>query len=304
MLTSLNGLIEEVLRSEKTPRVAVARCADAFVLQAAHDAWEKRLAQPILIGDMDKAATVAQDLNIDISGFESLHINDDVEAVATAVRLYREKQADLIMKGLVSTATLLKAVLNKETGVPPKGILSHVCVFEAPHEDRLILLTDAAVNISPNLQRKADILHNALDVARALGIQRPKAAILAATEKVNYPAMPATLDASLLAKMGAEGAFGEADIAGPMALDVALNPQAAQTKGISNAVAGQADIICAPDIEAGNVLYKMLAAFVRPAMGGVVVGSSVPVVVPSRGDTAATKLNSLALAAYLSRRSA
>ncbi len=302
MLTSLEGVVQAVLDGGSRPRVAVARCADTFVLRAALDAWDRDLAEPILIGDMDKTADVARELGLDIGAFQCLHVTDDTVAVAEAVRLYRENKADLIMKGLVPTSTLLKAVLNKETGVPPKGILSHVTVFEARGENRLMLLTDAGVNIRPNLQRKADILNNALGVARALGMERPKAAILAATEKVNFPAMPATLDADLLAKMAAEGAFGKADVAGPMALDIAVSPQAARTKRVVNAVAGCADILCAPDIESGNILYKALSSLVRVPMAGVVVGSAVPVVVPSRGDPSQNKFYSLALAAYLSRR--
>ena len=302
MLTSLEGVVQAVLDGGSRPRVAVARCADTFVLRAALDAWDRDLAEPILIGDMDKTADVARELGLDIGAFQCLHVTDDAVAVAEAVRLYRENKADLIMKGLVPTSTLLKAVLNKETGVPPKGILSHVTVFEARGENRLMLLTDAGVNIRPNLQRKADILNNALGVARALGMERPKAAILAATEKVNFPAMPATLDADLLAKMAAEGAFGKADVAGPMALDIAVSPQAARTKRVVNAVAGCADILCAPDIESGNILYKALSSLVRVPMAGVVVGSAVPVVVPSRGDPSQNKFYSLALAAYLSRR--
>ena len=164
-----------------------------------------------------------------------------------------------------------------------------------------MLLTDAGVNIRPNLQRKMDILKNAMAVARALSIRQPRAAILAATEKVNFPAMPATLDADLLAKMGAAGEFGAALVAGPMALDVAVSPRSARIKGVDNPVAGRADILVAPDIECGNVLYKSLNTFSRAEMAGIVVGSGVPMVVPSRGDSDRSKLSSLALAAYLAK---
>jgi phosphate butyryltransferase len=201
----------------------------------------------------------------------------------------------------VPTATLLRAVLDRELGAAPKGILSHVTLFEEPGSGRLMLLTDPAVNIRPNLQRKVEIVRNAVAVARRLGMARPRVAMLAATEKVNFPAMPATLDADLLAKMGAQGEFGDARVAGPMALDVALSAQAAAFKGVDNDVAGHADILVAPDIESGNVLYKSLSTLLGLDMAGVVVGSRVPVVVPSRGDSPRTKLLSLALAAFLAR---
>ncbi len=148
----------------------------------------------------------------------------DQTAVTEAVRLFRDGEAQLIMKGLVSTATLLKAVLNKQTGVPHAGrILSHISVFESPVDGRLMLMTDPGVNITPSLQRKSDILKNALDVARKLGMKRPRAAILAATEKINYPAMPATLDGDILTKMSKQGEFGDAEVLGPLSLDLAVS---------------------------------------------------------------------------------
>ncbi|MBU4379322.1 MAG: phosphate butyryltransferase, partial [Proteobacteria bacterium] len=224
-------------------------------------------------------------------------------AVAEAVRLFRQGEAQLIMKGLVPTVTLLKGVLDKETGVPhPSRILSHVAVFESPLDGRLMLMTDPGVNINPNLQRKADILRNALDVARCLGMDRPRVAILAATEKVNYPAMPATLDADILTKMAARGEFGDAVVAGPLSLDLALSGEIAACKRFESPVAGCADILVTPNIEAGNILYKSLSVFCGCVMAAVVVGSLVPVVVPSRGDSNASKFLSIALASLLARR--
>ena len=300
-LRTLQDIVDKAMPEGAMPRVAIARSANDFVLECAVQAYEAGVAEPILIGDMERTRAVADGLGVDISKFPSLQVADDEEAVFEAVRLYREGEASFIMKGLVSTATLLRAVLNKETGVPPEGILSHVSVFRHPlGEDRLMLMTDPAVNIKPNLQRKEDIVRNAVGVARALGIERPRVAILAATEKVNYPAMPATLDADLLAKMGEQGVFGDARVAGPMALDVAVSPKKAATKGVTGDVAGNADILVTPDIESGNVLYKSLNTLMAIDLAGVVVGSRVPVVVPSRGDSARNKFYSLALAAYLS----
>lgn len=301
LITSLDGIVNAVLRSGRRPRVAIAPCADEFVLLGGVEAYARGLAEPVLIGDMHRTALLADELGVDISGFESMHVPDAALAVDEAVAMYRNGGASIIMKGMVSTAVVLKAVLNKETGVPPEsGILSHVTAFESLEKNRLMLLTDAGVNIRPNLQRKADILRNALEVARSLGMTCPRAAMLAATEKVNYPAMPATLDADVISKMAAQGQFGECLVCGPLALDLAISPQAAATKGVVHPVAGHADILCAPDIESGNMLYKALGAFCGASLASVVVGSRVPVVVPSRSDSAHSKFYSIALAAYLS----
>jgi len=307
----LDDIISAMRCAEDKPRVAIAPCAEGFVLRAGLDAARNGLAVPVFIGHRDKALKLAEERGLDLSPYEFEDCPDDAQAVARAVELFRTGHAQLIMKGLVSTTTVLKAVLNKEAGlVPEGGILSHVAVFDAPNcargceleTDRLMLLTDAGVNIRPTLQRKVEILRNALSVARALGIETPRVAILAATEKVNYPAMPATLDADLLAKMGQAGDFGPALVAGPLALDIAVSPSAAALKGIGGPVAGQADILCTPDIESGNILYKTFSALMGLTMASVVVGSRVPVVVPSRGDSEHSKFASIALAAYLARQ--
>lgn len=286
------------------PKVAIARSAEGFVLRAGLEAYERGVAEPILVGDMDETRRIADERGMDISRFRQIHKTDDVEAVNEAVRLFREGEAQLIMKGLVSTATLLKAVLNRETGVPHQGrILSHVSVFESPVDKRLMIMTDPGVNIAPTLQRKGDILRNALDVARKLGFERPKAAILAATEKINYPAMPATLDGDILTKMASQGEFGDAEVLGPISLDLAMSREVAACKRFDSPVAGCADILLTPNIEAGNILYKSLSTLGGCTMAAVVVGSRVPVVVPSRGDTDASKFHSIALASLLAKRS-
>lgn len=306
-ITSLDGLVQAALEHarEEMPRVAIARSAEGFVLQAGVDAFERGVAEPILIGNMAETKRIATERSLDISRFQQIDVGDDQQAVFEAVRLFREGEADLIMKGLVSTATLLKAVLNKQTGVPhPSRILSHVSAFESPVDGRLMIMTDPGVNITPSLQRKADILKNALDVARKLGMKCPKAALLAATEKINYPAMPATLDGDILTKMSRQGEFGDAEVLGPLSLDLAVSKAVAATKQFDSPVAGCADILITPNIEAGNILYKSLTTLSGCTMAAVVVGSRVPVVVPSRGDSDASKFHSIALASVLSRRSA
>jgi len=288
-----------VKRSGPPPKVAIARSANAFVLRSAMLAKERGLAEPVLIGDPRQTAEKAMEAGLDISGVRLIDMPDDVLAVDEAIRLFKEGEVSLIMKGLVSTNVLLKAVLDKQKGLPPKGILSHVAVFAPPGLGRLVLLTDAAVNIKPTLQRKVEIVKNAVEVARRLGIKRPRAAMLAATEKVNYPAMPATLDAELAARMSEQGEFGDAVVAGPLSLDLAISPESARNKGVDNPVAGRADILCAPDIESGNILYKSLTTFLKTDIAGVVAGCEAPIVVPSRGDSERSKFYSLALAVYL-----
>lgn len=306
-ILDLDGLVREVLAhgGSAPPKVAIARSAEGFVLQAGVEAYQRGVAEPILIGDRDKTRRIADERGLNISPFRFVDMADDEQAVTEAVRLFREGEAHFIMKGLVSTATLLKAVLNKETGVPhPSSILSHVSAFQSPVDGRLMLMTDPGVNIAPNLQRKADILKNALEVARKLGMTRPKVAVLAATEKVNFPAMPATLDGDLLTKMAHNGEFGDAEVLGPLSLDLAISKEAAACKQFDSPVAGCADILLTPNIEAGNVLYKSLSTLCGCTMAAVVVGSRVPVVLPSRGDSEASKFHSIALASLLAQRSA
>lgn len=303
-LTSLDQVVRAVKARGRAPRVAIAPCAEEFVLRAALQAAKEGLAEPILLGDMNRTRAVAERLGLDIGAFELQDCPDDTQAVTLAVDCFRQGRAELIMKGLVATSAVLKAVLVKDAGlVPPGGILSHVTVFDAPGrapgQAGLMLLTDAGVNIRPTLQRKVEILKNALAVARSLGITRPRAAMLAATEKVNYPAMPATLDADIIAKMADSGEFDDAFVAGPLALDLAVSPSAAAMKGVAGPVAGQADILCTPDIESGNILYKTLNSLMNLTLASVVVGSRVPIVVPSRGDTEHSKFASIALAAYI-----
>jgi len=308
----LEDITAAVLQRGSRPIVAIAPCAEEFVLRAASRAAAAGIAEPVLVGDLERTRCIAERCGFLLDSFESIHCPDDAAAVALAVGLFKQGRVQLIMKGLVSTATVLRAVLDKENGIAHAGgILSHVSVFDAPQPQprecdaftgltgRLMLLTDAGVNIKPNLQRKVEIVKNALAVARALGIERPNVAMLAATEKVNYPAMPATLEADLIAKMAEQGDFGDVRVAGPISLDLAISPAAVARKGYAHQIAGQADILVAPDIESGNILYKSLSTLVHATLAGVVVGSRAPIVVPSRGDDDASKFASIALGAWL-----
>lgn len=303
-VTRLDDLITSCADLPRIPQFAVVNPVEGFVLQAAVEAQKRNIALPVFVGNKPATYAKAQELGLNITTFQFHHEPDLGKALHVALSLYRQGAVGLIMKGLVSTAEVLKAVLDKTTGVPPQGILSHVALFEHPVTEQLMVLTDAGVNIRPNLQRKVDIVKNAVAVMRAIGVARPRIAFLAATEKINYPAMPATLDADLLTKMAANGEFGDVDAAGPMALDIAVSKEAAAIKGIDNPVAGSANLLVVPAIESGNVLYKSLNTFNRIPLAGIVAGSAVPLVLPSRGDSNATKLYSIALAACLSRQNA
>lgn len=299
--STLDDLAVAVAAAGTKPRVVAAPCAEPKVLNALLDAAERGLATPVLVGDMDATADIVAREGRTLDGVMTEHVTDPAKAVQRAVELIRIGEADVLMKGLVNTDVLLRVVLKRDTGLPTRGILSHVAAFALPGQHRLTLLTDAGVNVRPNFQRKLEIVRNGVDVARGLGIATPRVAMLAATEKVMLPAMPATLDAAMVSRMAEQGEFGDdVTVAGPMALDVAISPEAAASKGCADhPVAGRADILCAPDIEAGNVLYKAITTLAKVDMAGIVAGTSVPLVVPSRGDTARSKYLSIAMACYL-----
>jgi phosphate butyryltransferase len=205
----------------------------------------------------------------------------------------------MLMKGMVSTSLFLRGVLNKEWGLRKRPLLSHVALYETPSPERLVLFTDVAMNIAPDLSQKVQILENAVDLAHRLGVERPRVAAIAAVETVSSD-MPATIDAAILAKMADRGQIKGCVVDGPLALDNALSIEAARHKGITSPVAGAADILLLPDIEAGNVLYKLMGLLGRCPLAAILVGASAPVVLTSRADSDGTKFNSIALAAAVS----
>lgn len=294
MFRTFSDILDAVCRRE-TKTIAVAMAQELEILKAAWRAREMGLANSILIGEEGEIETTAKSLEIPLEGFEVIHEPDPDRTVQRAVDLAREGKADVLMKGLVGTAPLLRAVLDKEKGLRTGRILSHVTVFEPPGYERLFLLTDAAMNIAPNLERKVELIKNAALIARSLKITKPKVAPICAVELVNTE-MPATVDAALLAKMADRGQLAGVYIDGPLALDNAVSTQAAQCKGIVSPVAGEADILLAPSIEVGNVLYKTLHYFCPGVkMAGIVTGAQVPIVLTSRADSQETKLQSMAL---------
>lgn len=299
MIRNYRELLAAVQGQPKKPkRVAVAAAQDDAVLEAVDMAQKQGIADFVLVGDQDKIKQVAAKLNISLSGLEILHQPDDRQAAFQAVSLVARGQADVVMKGFVNTADLLRAVLDKEAGLRTGRVLSHAAVFEVPGWDRLITITDGGMNIAPTLQQKADIIQNAVHLTTVLGIKPAKVAVLAAVEVVN-PDMPTTLDAAILSKMADRGQIKGALIDGPLALDNAVSLEAAKHKGITGPVAGCADILLAPDIAAGNLLAKSLTYFAGARMAGLILGAAKPVVITSRADTHEAKVLSIALGALL-----
>ena len=279
-------------------KVAVAVAQDKPVLEAIKEAKEKGIADAILVGDKGKIKEIADSIGMEITQFEVIHEANVKKSALFAIELVSSGRADMVMKGLVDTATFLRSVLNKEVGLRTGKVMSHVAVFEIEGFDRLIFLTDAAFNTYPDLKAKVQIVNNAVTVAHACGIECPKVAPVCAVEVVN-PDMPATIDASLLAKMKDRGQIKGCVVDGPLALDNALSEEAAHHKGIKGPVAGKADIIMLPNIETGNVMYKTLTYTAKTRNGGLLVGTSAPVILTSRADSFETKVNSIALAAVV-----
>lgn len=279
----------------KPKTVSVAQAADEDVLEAIKEASLKGIIKGILVGDKEKIERIAYSISMPLKEHEIIDVKDNLQACRMAVKLVSEGKADMLMKGLVQTADILKIVLDKEIGLRSGRTLSHVAVFESPY-NRLILLTDAAMNIAPDLKAKIDIILNAVDVAREIGIDAPKVAVLGAVETVNTD-MQATLDAAVLSKMSERGQIKGVIIDGPLALDNALSIEAARHKGIISPVAGNADILLVPDIEAGNMLYKSITYIAERKIAGIIMGAKKPIILTSRSDSSESKFNSIMLAA-------
>jgi phosphate butyryltransferase len=257
------------------------------------------LVRPLLVGRRRVVEELAGRLELKNLDPDYIESDTEADAVEAAVRAVRAGRAQMLMKGLVSTSTFLRGILNKEWGLRKRALLSHVAVFEAREGDRLVLLTDVAMNIAPDLQAKVQIVENAVEFAHRLGMTRPRVAAIAAVETVSTD-MPATVDAAVLAKMADRGQIKGCLLDGPLALDNALSVEAARHKGITSPAAGCADILLMPDIEAGNVLYKALGLLTTCRLAAVILGASAPVVLTSRADSDETKFNSIALAAAVS----
>jgi len=293
--------LPEVARaSAKTWRLCVAGPHDDATLDAVLSARRLGFVEPILFGDINTIESIAERLGEPLSpDIAIIETKDDNDTVRQSAKFMTENKADVLMKGLVSTGALMRAIIHSGTG--PTGFVSHVAVFNEPGTGRLMLMSDGGINIAPNIARKVSIVKNAVAVARALGIERPRVAMLAAVEDLKYPSMPATLDAVLVSRIAASGDIPDAVVEGPFGLDNAISCASAETKGLEGReVAGRADILIVPEIETGNVFYKCLEIYCGVVFAGVVVGVGNPIAVSSRADSASTKLVSVALACLLS----
>ncbi len=295
-MKSMNDILAAA-KSGSMKKMAVAAAQETSALEAAFDAKAAGIAEPILIGDTAMIRAMAAEIGADLSGIRLIEQKDFAGAAAAAVALVRSGEADILMKGVLDTSILLKAALNKEAGLNAGRLVSHVAVIESPQYHKLFIVTDAAINIAPDIQAKVDIIANAVETARALGVDKPKVALLAAVEKVNPDKMPCTVDAAIITQMQKRHQIKDCIIDGPLALDNAISAESARIKKIDSDVAGDADILVAPDIEAGNILYKALVDLGGAKGAAIVAGAAKPIVLTSRADSRETKLASIALAA-------
>ncbi|WP_297522306.1 phosphate butyryltransferase [uncultured Clostridium sp.] len=284
---------------KKTVSVAVAQ--DKPVLEALKEASRMGMVDGILVGSEPEIRNISNEIDFDLSDFRIVNEPNIAKATLEAVRLVSSGEADMVMKGLVDTATFLRSVLNKEVGLRTGKLMSHVSVFDIEGYDRLLFLTDAAFNTYPDLKAKIQIINNSVSVATACGIKIPKVAVVCAVEVVNQD-MQATVDAALLAKMNDRRQIKGCLVDGPFALDNAISIEAAEHKGVSGDVAGRADIVLLPNIETANVMYKTLTMLSKTRNGGLLVGTSAPVILTSRSDSFEVKVNSIAVAALVSSK--
>jgi len=299
MFRTLDEVVQAA-RGRRWGRVAIAAAQDIDCIEAMKQAREIELADGIFVGNGAKLTAMAREAGYEIPAAQIIHEPDDAQAARKAIALIREGKADLLMKGKIKTSALVKAVLDKENGLRTGRLLSQVIVFQVPGFNRLMISTDAAINIAPTLEQKAELIRNTVDVAHLLGIEKPNVALLCALEFPN-PDMPATIDAAALTMMNRRGQIGGCYVEGPIALDVPLSKFAADRKGISSPLVENTDIFISPDIEAANILYRAIIYFARGESGGIVVGARVPLVLLSRAETPETKIRSIALGVLAAR---
>jgi phosphate butyryltransferase len=297
-ITTFDQLLSMVKGKERK-RLAIASAEGEEIIEAVKQAVEEKIIYPVLVGDQAKLTELCGKKKLDPAEVEIVNAPDPKLAARAAVEAVKQGKAEMLMKGKVDTSTLLKAVLDKESGLRTGAFLSHVAVVEVSSYPKFMLVTDGGMNIRPDIKQKAEIVNNAVEVARRLGVERPKVSCLAAVELVN-PDMQETVDAAGLVKMAERGDIKDAAIDGPIAFDAAINLEAARTKGIVSPVAGDTDIFLVPDIASGNIFVKSLIYLAGAKVGGLVVGAGVPIVLLSRSDSAQTKLYSMALGAMIS----
>ena len=300
MIKSFEDL--KVLAKEKCKkRLSVAVAEDKPVLEAVKAAMDLNIVEPILVGNKEKIVEISDEISLDLSKAEVIDEKDGILAAREATRLVSSNKADILMKGLIDTSIIMKQVLDKEIGLRAGKIISHAAVFHVNTYHKIFIVTDAAMNISPDLDQKREIIENAVELAHSLGIANPKVAVIAAKEKVSTK-MEATVHAKELADMNREGLVKGCIVEGPFALDNAISKEAAVHKGIESTVAGDADILLVPDIDAGNVLYKSLTFLAGAKSAGIILGAEAPIVLTSRADNQEAKLNSIILGIMLTSK--
>lgn len=296
MVKKLSELLEMAKGKRKILSVAMAN--DPVVLKAVEEARKLEIVQPILVGPKEEIISDLKDLGYDAGNYEILDADTDSAAVE-AVKLVRDGKADFLMKGLIRTGDLMRVVLDKEMNLRTGRTLSMVSVFEIPGFDRLLIMTDAGMVILPTLEQKVDMIYNALQVAKVLGLENPKVALVSAVETVSEK-IPSTVDAAIISKMNDRKQIKGCIVDGPFALDNVVSEEAAKHKGIESPVAGKADILIMPSLDAGNILYKALGFIMKAKSANTILGAKKPIVLTSRADTDETKLLSIALTALLS----
>jgi phosphotransacetylase len=295
-ITKLDQVVE-LVKSKPKKRLVAAFANDDHTIEAVNHAVDMGIIDAILVGDQEIITKICQDLKIDISKFKVIHEPVDTKAAATCCDLINAGEGDILMKGSLTTDKYMRAILNKERGLcPPNATITHIAVFENPAYHKLIIASDCAILLNPDLKQKQFILKSIIDTAHAIGISNPKVAIIAATEQMTA-GMQACIDGAILSKMADRGQITGAIVDGPISLDVALDEEAAKIKKISGGVCGDADALLFPNIESGNVFYKCSTKFNKAECGAFLAGAKVPCVLSSRGDTALTKLYSIAIAA-------
>jgi phosphate butyryltransferase len=298
MIKHLTDLVD-IAKEKRTRKIAVAAAGDQDVLEAVKNAMAEGIIEPILVGDEAKIKEICKKIDFNLQGIELIHKVDRFQASVTAVKLVKEGNAEILMKGNVSTGILLKAVLDKENGLRKGANLSHVAVFESPFYHKLLGVTDAAMNVYPDLDEKINIIINAVELFHLLGEANPKVAIVGSVETIN-PKMEATMHAATISMMNYRKQIKGCIIDGPLAIDNAVSRKSAEHKEIVSDVAGDVDIILAPNIDGANILYKALNFLGGASSAAVIMGAKAPVVLTSRADSEKSKFLSIALAAAIS----
>ncbi len=297
-ITKLDQVIE-LVKSKDKKRLVAAFANDDHTIEAVNNAVEMGIVDATLVGDQALIEKVCQELSIDPKKFTIIHEPVDTKAATKSCELINAGEGDILMKGTLPTDKYMRAILNKEKGLcPPKATLSHIAVIENPAYHKLLIASDCAIILQPDLKQKQVILKNIINIGKAIGIARPKVALIAATEQMST-GMEACVDAAIISKMADRGQLGNALIEGPLSLDIALDSETAAIKKMGGEVAGDADGLLFPNIESGNVFYKCCTKFNNSEVGAFIAGAKVPCVLSSRGDSAKTKLYSIAIAATL-----